>query len=226
MGKEYELILAVVLAIALNYIPYVGKFFKVFNTLVHENAHAFMSLIASGEVVSIHLFSNAEGSATTKPKNSISKFLIALSGYVFASVFSFVLAYWVYIEAYGIILYAFLTLAVLNLLLWVRNTYGVIWLIVICLGIGSIFYFDLQEAKKYTALLISAIVVIDAFVSACIILYLSIKNPRQSGDAKSLQQFTYLPAFFWGLIFFLQATFFLLLSVHLFLPLPFLSSIW
>ncbi len=220
LTKNTEILLVLSIAIALNYLPKIGRIFKGFNTLIHETGHAFMTLLFSGEVVSVELFYTGEGVAVTKSKSWFTKFFVSIAGYPFSSIVSFVFAYLVFIDKYDIILYAIISIAILNILFWVRNPYGLVWLIVLMATLFSFFYFDVAQAKYFAALSITAFIFIDAWVSAWHILYLSIKEPKKAGDAKNLQSFALFPAFFWGLFFWLQASYFMLLSVHLYYPLP------
>ena len=212
------IIIALITALALNYIPVVGKFLKCFNTLIHESAHATCSLFFAGEVLSIDLFHTGAGLATTKAGNWLTKFFVSLAGYVGSSVFAVVCAYLVLHQHANYILFVFFSLALINLIFWVRNLYGVIWLSIVALLIGFLFYKGTIEYQNYVAILIAAVVFVDAWVSALVILIISMKDAKQAGDAKNLQQLTYLPTFIWGLFFFAQATLAALWSIHLFVP--------
>lgn len=225
LSKNTEILLVLAIAIALNYLPKVGRVFKGFNTMIHESGHAFMSLLFSGEVVSVDILHTGEGVATTKSKSWFSKFFISIAGYPFSSVFSFLLALLVFTNHYDYILYITICFSVINLIFWVRNPYGLVWLIVTNVILFSLFYFHLTQTQYYAALFISAFVFTDAWISSWHILYLSIKEPKKSGDAKNLQSFTLLPAFFWALFFWAQATFLALLSVQLFYPLPYFEKL-
>lgn len=220
LTKNTEICLVLAIAISLNYLPKVGRIFKGFNTLVHESGHAFMSLLLSGEVVSVDILHTGEGVATTKSKSWFTKFMVSIAGYPFSSVVSFAFAYLIYTSHYNYILYVMICLSVINLIFWVRNAYGIIWLIIINVFLFSIFYFHLTLTEYYTALFITAFVFTDAWISSWHILYLSIKEPKKAGDAKNLSGFALLPALFWALFFWGQATFLALMSVQLFYKLP------
>ncbi len=221
LTKNTELVLFLSIAIGLNYLPKVGRIFKGFNTLIHETGHALTTLLFSGEVLSVDIFYSGEGQAVSKSKSWFSKFFISIAGYPFSSLVSFLFSYLLFKGHENYILWSFLSISIINLLFWVRNSYGVIWLLVLMATLFSFFYFNLDQAKHYAALSITAFIFVDAWVSSWHILYLSIKEPKKAGDAKNLQSFALLPAFFWGLFFWLQASFFMLLSIHLFYPLPF-----
>jgi len=224
LSKNTEILSVLAIAIALNYLPKVGRIFKGFNTMVHESGHALMSLLFSGEVVSVDILHTGEGVATTKSKSWFAKFFVSIAGYPFSSIIAFVLAYLIYTSHYNYVLYITICFSVINLIFWVRNPYGIVWLIITNAFLFSIFYFHLNVAQYYTALFISAFIFTDAWISSWHILYLSIKEPKKAGDAKNLQSFALLPAFFWGLFFWLQASYLALLSVNLFYPLPFLVT--
>lgn len=223
--KNTEILLVLSIALALNYLPKVGRIFKGFNTLIHETGHAFMSLLLSGQVVSIDLFHTGEGMATTKSKSWFTKFFVSIAGYPFSSIVSFAFAYLIFRNKYDYVLYTIISISIINILFWVRNPYGLVWLIVVNGVLLSFFYFQLSSARYYAALAIAAFIFVDAWVSAWHILYLAIKEPKKAGDAKNLQSFALLPAFFWGLFFWIQASYFMLLSIHLYfsLPIPFLE---
>lgn len=225
MTKTTEILIVLGIAILLQYLPKIGKVFKGFNTMVHETGHAFMTLLFSGEVVSIDLFYSGEGVATTKSKSWWSRFFISIAGYPFASIIAFLCSYLIFTSHYDYVLFVMASIAMVNLIFWVRNPYGIAWLIVVLTFISLCFYFDWQLVKHWTALMITAFVFIDAFVSAWYILVLAVKTPKKAGDATNLQKSLWIPAFFWALFFWAQATMFALLSIHLFHPLPYLNSI-
>lgn len=225
MTKNTEILIVVAIAILLEYLPKIGRVFKGFNTLIHETGHALMTLIFSGEVVSIDIFYSGEGVATTKTKSWWSRFFISIAGYPFASIIAFLFSYLIFRERYNYVLYVMVSIAVVNLIFWVRNPYGLVWLITVISFLFLCFYFDWTIIKRWTALSITSFVFVDAFVSAWYILVLAIKSPKKAGDATNLQKSLWIPAFFWALFFWAQATLLALLSIHLFHPLPYLNLI-
>lgn len=220
-----QLGVSILLAIALNYLPGIGKIFKGFNTLIHETGHALMSLIFSGEVVSIDIFYSGEGVATTKSKSWFSKFFISIAGYTFSSFVAFLFIYLIHKGYDQTVLYIFLSIVFINLIFWVRNVYGIIWLLSIVTITVLFFYFQWNTAIQYFTYIITACILVDAYVSSWHIFYLSIKDSKKSGDARNLQQIAWLHSSIWGFLFFLQANVFLLLSIHLFHPIPFLTKV-
>ena len=197
-------------------LPFVGKFFRVTNTLIHESGHAIMALLTSGNVVSIDLMSDTSGTATTKSKYLLFKILIALSGYIFSSATALLLFYLISKAKYTWVFYIFCVFALVNLLFWVRNAFGIFWLILFSTVLGVIYYYRVPNYMFAASVFFSTVVLAESVFSAAVILYISFSEPAKAGDAKNLKDFTYIPAAIWGLLFFAQAIYFAYLAVRLF----------
>ena len=85
-----------VAAFVLPKIPYVGKFFNVINTGIHELGHALMALVLQGQVLKIELFGDTSGAAVTKSANRFSAMLVSMSGYLFASAVAYLSFYLIF----------------------------------------------------------------------------------------------------------------------------------
>lgn len=190
-----------VLAFIVTRIPIVGKFFGGLDTLIHETGHALMTLLLSGEVLSIELFSDTSGVAMTRTSNKFKQFLVSIAGYPFSSVMAVILFYMIKAEAIQALLIVLASFAVVTLLLWIRNWYGFFWLLIFITLLTVTFFYADALIQFAVAVFLSAMLLFDAVVKAWIVLYLSLRSPTQSGDAHNLKQITYLPAFFWGLFF-------------------------
>lgn len=207
----------VILALLTSRIPYLGKVLRVINTMIHETGHALMALFLSGEVVKIDLFSDTSGKATTKSSSKMAAFFISLAGYPFASLFAFGTFYLFKKESYIIPVIVFASIALINLIFWVRNLYGIIWLIVFLGCSFGLFYLGDKTLTYLFAVFMSGILLVDSIISAGIVFYLSITDSKASGDAANLKEQSYIPAPIWGLLFFAQACFFGYLTIRLFL---------
>ena len=208
------------LAFLLTRIPYVGKFFRLIDTMVHESAHAFMALLFSGSVERIDLFANTEGQAVTRTKGRFAWIMISLAGYPGSSLVAFMLFCLLRLQLFNVVLYVLAGICLVNLVLWVRNAYGIFFVLLFGAACGGLVYLDNLLLTKCAAVLFSSLLWMDALVSSCIILYLSVTQSKNSGDAWNLQQSTHIPAFFWGLLFAVQAVAFSWLTLALFFPLP------
>src|SRR6056297_3111471 len=58
--------LTLVAAAVLPKIPFIGRYFQVFNTLIHEDGHAIMALLSRGQIKRIELFADTSGTTITK----------------------------------------------------------------------------------------------------------------------------------------------------------------
>jgi len=108
--------------------------------MIHESGHAFMALFLSGEVVKINLFSDTSGVTVTKVRGKIPRLLVSFSGYPFSAFVSFIIFYLIK-EGYNTIALVVLMLfAVTSLLFFVRNFYGIFWLILFLIAGGFTTY--------------------------------------------------------------------------------------
>jgi hypothetical protein len=189
------------LAVIIVRIPYIGKYIRVINTMVHETGHALAALLLNGKVHRIELFSDLSGTAVTSTGNKPARMIVSLSGYTFASLAAWFVFFLLYHRQGHIILYLFSAMAFLNIILFVRNTFGIFWLLgFIALNAGGLFYFT--DTARYALALVWAMLLLgESVVSALVVLYISATKPKSSGDAYNLQQFTHLPALFWALGF-------------------------
>lgn len=205
---EYQYIGLFALALIILRIPHVGKYFRVVNTLFHENAHAVMALLTSGSVVRVDLFSDTSGACVFKSKYWISTFFINLAGYVGSSASAFGM-FWLLTHGHSDwLLYTLAGTAALNLLLWVRNKYGIFWLITFLLICAGCYYLKNEMVTYYFLFLICALHLVESLWSTLVLLYLSAEEPSSAGDARNLRQMTFIPAIVWALLFVAQAVFF------------------
>lgn len=178
-----------------------GTAFRVFNTLYHELGHAIMSLITSGSVQRIELFSNAGGAAHTASKSGFARFMVSIAGYPFATAVGWLALTQAQRIPVLYVAYGILATYVLALLLWVRNQYGILWLIVNIALLGAAIYFKTGTGLRWYLFIMGSFVLIESIWTAFVLLYISAENPREAGDAKSLRDLTYIPAIVWALVF-------------------------
>ncbi len=207
-SKEYQLIGMFILVFLIARIPNVGVYFRCINTLIHEVGHALFSILTSGSIERIELFSDTSGAAYTKSKNIFGKLLVPLAGYPFAS-FSAFGAFWLLENGkQDWFLIALGSVSALSLLLWVRNSYGVFWLITFSLILFAVWYFENPTFSFYTSYFFACMLAIESLYASFVILYISAENPKSSGDAANLRKLTFVPAVVWGILFAAQAIYF------------------
>jgi hypothetical protein len=200
--------LFMILAIALVQTPILGNYISVINTVIHESGHALISLFG-GRVERISLFMNTEGVTYGSQSTWIGSVLTGMAGYIFSSFIAF-FSFWLLRRGkYTVIIYILLGFIFLNLLFWVRNPYGLFWLV----SFAFLFIILLIKGSKnfvnHILLLIASILLVDSIKSAFDILLLSFIQPNSAGDASILAQLTsFVPTQLWGLFFFIQSLWF------------------
>ncbi|RXZ79811.1 M50 family peptidase [Paenibacillaceae bacterium] len=181
-------------------IPF-SSFFRSVDTLVHEMAHAMATLLLSGKVMYIHLFADQSGVTYSTYTDIWKAIPIALAGYMGASLFTLLLfrLYNKNRERQGLLIVA--GLAILALVLFVRNSYGMIW----CAGFAAltILVYTVSPGwlRQTYYLLIAFICLVESVISSFVILSLAFIDPAAAGDAANLSKATAVPAFVWGLCF-------------------------
>ncbi|WP_052712180.1 M50 family metallopeptidase [Domibacillus indicus] len=204
-GREIIFIIAAVLLI---YIPVAGKYFRLLNTLLHEIGHVLASLVCGGGIYQVRLFWDTSGAAYTTYSHRLAAIITSLAGYPFASVSAFA-AYWGLRHGYTEWLYGGL-FAVLgaSMVLWVRNWFGFIWLAAFLAGTMAVYLYASETIQQAYVSLVAAVLLVESVRSSWVILFLSIKFPKNAGDASTLKKSTGISSRIWGLLFFLQALYF------------------
>lgn len=188
-------------SILILYIPFIGKFFRIINTMVHETGHAIMALFTSGEVDSIELNPNASGLTKTKSKSQWSSIVITLSGYLFASGFAWI-SFWILsYKNYIWFFYLLLATAILNLMLWVRSGFGILWLLIFIAAIGLVWWYFPGKISNWFALSLATMLQFESLFTTFVLLKISIMKSSAAGDAFQLQKILWLPAAIWALLF-------------------------
>ncbi|WP_251555159.1 M50 family metallopeptidase [Neobacillus muris] len=195
-------------AFILIHAPLIGNYIRVINTLFHESGHALVALL-SGDVEKISLFMNSEGATYSRQSTWIGRFITSLAGYIFSSFMAFLSFLLIRKKKQNLLIDILLAFIALNLIFWVRNPYGVFWL----LSFAACFLYLLIKGtpgfRDHLLLMIASILLVDSLKSAYEILYLSIASPQTAGDAANLARLTILlPAPVWGGFFFAQALWF------------------
>jgi Peptidase M50B-like len=200
--------LFIALTIILVQIPIIGDYFRIINTVIHESGHAFISLFV-GHVDTIALLMNADGITRGTQSIWIINVITSGAGYIFSSFMAFFSFWLIRKEKYTVLIDILLVFIIINLLLWVRNPYGLFWLV----SFGLLFLSLLIKGSKTVIInlcqLIASVLLVESISSAYDIFLISMMNPQAAGDATNLSQLTVLlPAHVWGGFFFIQALLF------------------
>ncbi len=202
-AEHKTLVFYVLLLVAafLAYIPLIGKYFRTINTLIHETGHSLVTVLLSGEVISVNLYPDTSGTTVTKTKNKFSQALILFSGYVFSALAGFVFMYLIAKERYLFVLVAITSIAMLLVVFSIRNAYGLFWAITFLIINFLLIYFNNTQAIALVSTFYTLVIVTDSVISAIVLLVLSFKDKNKAGDATGLQKLTGIPAAVWAVIF-------------------------
>jgi hypothetical protein len=205
-------------ALLLTRIPVLGKYFRSVNTLVHEAGHAFATLLLSGEVIAVNLFADTSGTTVTKAKGKFPQALIALAGYPVSALTGWLCLYLLY-KGYNLyILFILTSIALIIMILSLRNAYGLFWAGTFVLLNLLLIYFNNRPLIQVFATFYSVIIFTDAVISSVVLLVLSIKQPKKAGDASNLQKITKIPAAIWAILLLVFTLFISWLSVNHYFP--------
>jgi hypothetical protein len=187
-------------AILLTRIPVLGKYFRSVNTLVHEAGHAFATLLLSGEVIAVNLFADTSGTTVTKAKGKFPQALIALAGYPVSALTGWLCLYLLY-KGYNLsILFILTSIALIIMILSLRNAYGLFWAGTFVVLNLLLIYFNSRPLIQVFATFYSVIIFTDAVISSLVLLVLSIRQSKKAGDASTLQKITKIPAAVWAIL--------------------------
>lgn len=204
MGRWiWTIIVLIACTVLTHVIPFSG-FFRNLDTMIHESGHAVTTLLLSGRVMEIELYVDHSGVTRSAVSQSWAIIPIALSGYMTASLFA-----WLLFALYargrhkaGLILMTIV--AALALLLFVRNGYGVSWLIgFIAISAGMLMFGGQTVGKWYFLLL--AFLTLEESVFGPFSLILYAVSGSNAGDATNLSHSTMFPAIVWAAWFTLFA---------------------
>jgi hypothetical protein len=205
-------------ALLLTRIPVLGKYFRSVNTLVHEAGHAFVTLLLSGEVIAVNLFADTSGTTVTKAKSKFAQAIIALAGYPVSALTGWLCLSLLFHSYYLYILFILTSIALIIMILSLRNMYGLFWAGTFVVLNLLIIYFNNKTLIYSFAAFYSVIIFTDAIISSIVLLVLSLKQSKKAGDATNLQKITKVPAAIWAILMLAFTLFISWLSVINYFP--------
>ncbi len=202
IGSHPQLLFYILLltAVLLTRIPILGKYFRSVNTLVHEAGHVFMTLIVSGEVIAVNLFADTSGTTVTKAKGKIAQSLIALAGYPVSALTGLLCLFMLNNGSYLYILFMLTSIALIIMILSLRNMYGLFWAGTFIILNLLLLYFNNNTMVYGFAAFYSVIIFSDAIISSVVLFVLAIKQPKKAGDATNLHKLTKIPVVVWAIM--------------------------
>ncbi|TXK83630.1 M50 family metallopeptidase [Paenibacillus sp. N3.4] len=190
-------------ALLTHWIP--SSIFRNLDTMVHEFGHAAVTLALSGKVMYIELYRDHSGvtySTITKPWAIIP---VALAGYMTASLFA-----WFLFSAYAkgkqrLGLQVMLVLSGLSLVLFVRNGFGILFIIGFIVLTLVIMALTPQWLRDIYYLLLAFLCLEESVFGPLSLILYAWGDARQAGDATNLALRTGIPAIVWASFFTLFA---------------------
>jgi hypothetical protein len=204
------------ISLLLYRIPLIDKILRTFHTLIHESGHAFASLLTGGKNHRMELKTNLSGLTITESRSKFRQFIVALAGYPFASATGFLGFFLLLNDKAGIFHILLLSVAAFQLLLNIRNSYGIIWAILVC-TLLLLEIVKLPQLMWSTGVIICTVILFESVIMAAHIFILSFRKPLLSGDAANLHKITGIHSVFWGTLFFAQSVVFMFYSGKLIL---------
>jgi hypothetical protein len=175
------------------YIPVIGRYIRVLETMMHESGHVLMALLTGVKITKINLFSDTSGETHISASGKIKTMLIAWMGYPFSSAMAW-LSFWAieanYRQIFVIVLCA---LTCVFLIVYIRNGFGIFWAISFILANGYLLYTERTAILGILANIYADILFLSSLSSCFIILYLAFKCPNKSGDAALISKITHIP---------------------------------
>lgn len=193
MNRPIEFILLMVVAVVISYLPFVSWPFMWVQTFFHEISHGLAALITGGGINRIEL--DLRGSGVCYTQGGV-RFIVSIAGYAGAALIG--MLFYLSVTVMGQRNVRFFSalfggIALISLVLWGRDLTTMLILLVI----SAISFLPLINNwhPKVLHLLMQFV--------GCYILLDAIKSPlyliddRNVGDGAMLSQMTYIPEFFW-----------------------------
>ena len=206
------------IAFLLLRIPRLNSYLRTINTLLHESGHALVAILMSGEVIEIKLNSNTSGSALTRTTSKAKAFWVSFAGYPIAALVSLLLMALAHHKDYRTGFLILVSIAIINLIIFVRNNYGIFWLITFSLILFSINAFLPPPIALVLFRFIVLITFIEGVTSTLIIVMLGLTKRKKAGDITLMEKLSGIPASVLALMMVLVVGFITYITISRFFP--------
>lgn len=199
-----SILLIIVTAVLTRFIPF-AEYFRNIYTFVHEMSHAVMTLLLSGNVISVHLFSDQSGVTYSTLPELWRTVPVSLAGYIGASLFVVLLFRWYAKGKQETGLAVLIVLTAIGLMVFIRNPFGMVW------SAGLLALSSVALVVKWPAvrdifyLIVSFICLVESAITPVFLLITAIREPSAAGDATNLDLATGIPSVAWAVVFVIVA---------------------
>jgi hypothetical protein len=169
--------------------------FKLFTTWVHESSHALMTLLVGGRVTAVTIEPNTSGlTHGLVPASRIARGLVASAGYLGAALVGCLLMAATRVERRArTILYGIGAFMLLTAVVWMRNVFGVVVVLVWGLALVTMARRRMANVLRFLLSLLAVQVALNS-VYDIRVLFL-VDGPS---DAATMARLFLLPAWFWA----------------------------
>lgn len=166
-------------ALLTRFIPF-SSLFRNLDTMFHEFGHALMTLLLSGHVLRIELYSDHSGVTYSAIAAGGRAILVSLAGYPLASLFALLLFYLYSRDKrqWGLILASLVALVML--VLYVRGSFGMIWLSGFIL-LNAAMLFLWPKVSKYYYLFLAFLTLEESVMGTLFLMSASVVTPSRAG---------------------------------------------
>jgi len=197
LSSRIQLVIFIVIAFIIDYLPLVNLPFLWSETFFHEISHGLAALLTGGSIQTITLNFNGAGVCTTRGGWS---FIISFAGYAGSALWGLL----IYRVASSLspnnvkwMASSMVAMLVITLLFWARDLPTIIILAVLLLMYILPLYKSLWFSVKFFIKLVGIFVLLDAIRSPLYLL-----DGRDLGDGASLANQMFLPEIFWVALWF------------------------
>ncbi len=197
MNIKMLILLYVVIALVLSRLPYARVYVSHCYTLLNKMISVFLDGRMSNK---IKLFKDGTG-GTTSPSQSIFKInLITYAANTGTLLVSIGLFYLVMKGQYRLVVYLFIGVLLLALLLWIRNLFGVIWVLSLACLLAIPIYFHFNIAFMHISIFLASVVFSQSVLNAVQVCRESIQDSISPPQKSILTRAKMLFGFLIGII--------------------------
>lgn len=197
----------IALGLILTRIPFIGKYFRLYTTFIHEMGHAIMALLTRGKVYQIHINPDTSGLAFTGTRGRVSRILVSIIGYPFSIIISVVMLKMVYEGNSRSVLIGVIFFMAIGTFFWVRNNFGFVWAhISIAISLVLLFYTNPTMIDIYVKTMVG-IVFVESILTTIVLFKITLRNKEQATDSKNLREATGIPEIVWSTLFLVFAVY-------------------
>lgn len=192
LSARQQLILFIILAFVVDYLPFVNLPFMWSETFFHEISHGLAAIFTGGEILNITLNFDGSGHCTTLGGTN---FIITFAGYLGSALWGLLiysLASSLSQSSAKIMTGIMLAMLATTLLLWARDSSTIIILAILLLMYTLPLIKVLWFSVKFFIQLVGIFVLLDSIRSPLYLL-----DGRDLGDGASLAELSWLPELFW-----------------------------